>query len=93
MATLDSGSAKVHSMSTMLSTPCDTAFEELSWRADGLCAQTDPDAFLPSQGESARDAKSICAGCGVGQSCLVRHRQGRAVRDLGRALGAGTQAD
>lgn len=70
VATPDPGSAKVHSMTTMLSTSCDTAFEELSWRADGLCAQTDPDAFFPSQGESARDAKRICAGCGVRQRCL-----------------------
>ena len=39
----------------------------LSWQADAVCAQTDPEAFFPEKGGSTRDAKRICAGCGLSE--------------------------
>jgi WhiB family redox-sensing transcriptional regulator len=44
--------------------------DQLSWQADALCAQTDPEAFFPEKGGSTRDAKRICAGCDVKAQCL-----------------------
>lgn len=49
------------------------------WMAEGLCAQTDPDAFYPEKGGSVRAAKSICNGdpyrdrqpCPVREACLA----------------------
>ena len=46
-----------------------TAGDE-SWRLDGLCAETDPEAFFPEKGGSTRDAKRVCASCPVRQECL-----------------------
>ena len=43
---------------------------ELAWQDDALCAQTDPEAFFPEKGGSTRDAKKICAGCEVRNTCL-----------------------
>lgn len=40
------------------------------FRLDGLCAETDPDAFFPEKGDSNRDAKRICARCEVIDACL-----------------------
>lgn len=42
----------------------------LSWQADALCAQTDPEAFFPEKGGSTRDAKKICTTCEVKSECL-----------------------
>jgi WhiB family redox-sensing transcriptional regulator len=42
----------------------------LSWQADSLCAQTDPEAFFPEKGGSTRDAKKICSSCEVRSQCL-----------------------
>ncbi|SJM58912.1 WhiB family transcriptional regulator [Gulosibacter sp. 10] len=42
----------------------------LSWQADALCAQTDPEAFFPEKGGSTRDAKQICQSCEVRSQCL-----------------------
>jgi WhiB family redox-sensing transcriptional regulator len=42
----------------------------LSWQADALCAQTDPEAFFPEKGGSTRDAKRICTSCEVKSECL-----------------------
>lgn len=42
----------------------------LSWQADALCAQTDPEAFFPEKGGSTRDAKQICQTCDVQSQCL-----------------------
>ena len=42
----------------------------LSWQADALCAETDPEAFFPEKGGSTRDAKRICDTCEVRQQCL-----------------------
>jgi WhiB family redox-sensing transcriptional regulator len=40
------------------------------WQDDGLCAQTDPDAFFPEKGGNSRPAKQICSGCPVKPDCL-----------------------
>jgi WhiB family transcriptional regulator, redox-sensing transcriptional regulator len=37
---------------------------------DGLCRQTDPEAFFPEKGGSTREAKKVCAGCTVRAECL-----------------------
>jgi WhiB family redox-sensing transcriptional regulator len=42
-----------------------------SWRADALCAQTDPEAFFPDKGGSNRDAKATCLKCDVREECLA----------------------
>lgn len=44
--------------------------EETGWYRSALCAQTDPDAFFPEKGQSARLAKRICASCEVREECL-----------------------
>jgi WhiB family redox-sensing transcriptional regulator len=43
---------------------------QLSWQADALCAQTDPESFFPEKGGSTRDAKKICTSCEVRSECL-----------------------
>ncbi len=43
---------------------------KLSWQADALCAQTDPEAFFPEKGGSTREAKKICEQCDVRAQCL-----------------------
>ncbi|WP_216677729.1 WhiB family transcriptional regulator [Streptomyces sp. MNP-20] len=40
-----------------------------AWQDDGICAQTDPESFFPTEGRSARPAKKICAGCPVRHEC------------------------
>lgn len=44
--------------------------DDWAWQDQGLCAQTDPALFFPEQGESARDAKRVCAACPVRARCL-----------------------
>ena len=44
--------------------------EGLTWQADALCAQTDPEAFFPEKGGSTREAKRICESCEVRSECL-----------------------
>lgn len=44
--------------------------EREPWMDDGLCAQTDPEAFFPERGGSTRDAKRICMACEVRVECL-----------------------
>jgi len=41
------------------------------WMTDGLCAQTDPDAFFPEKGGSTREAKAVCRRCAVSAECLA----------------------
>jgi hypothetical protein len=41
-----------------------------SWMSEGICAQTDPEAFFPEKGGSAAEAKRICQGCPVRRICL-----------------------
>jgi len=36
----------------------------------GLCAQTDPEAFFPEQGASASPAKAVCRRCDFRAECL-----------------------
>jgi WhiB family redox-sensing transcriptional regulator len=43
---------------------------ELTWQQDGICQQTDPDAFFPEQGGSVEAAKAICEGCPARKACL-----------------------
>ena len=43
--------------------------DSTDWMLDALCAQTDPDAFFPEKGESARQAKSVCWTCPVRIEC------------------------
>jgi WhiB family redox-sensing transcriptional regulator len=49
------------------------------WQSQALCAQTDPEAFYPEKGESARPAKRVCRACPVRPACLEealsRHEQ------------------
>lgn len=40
------------------------------WYPEGLCSQTDPEAFFPEKGGSTREAKKICHGCPVRSKCL-----------------------
>lgn len=42
----------------------------LAWQDSALCAETDPEAFFPPPGGSARDAKNICTRCEVRTECL-----------------------
>ncbi|OLF11874.1 WhiB family transcriptional regulator [Actinophytocola xanthii] len=40
-----------------------------AWMRDGLCAQTDPDAFHPDEHGSVEPAKAVCAVCPVLAEC------------------------
>ncbi|MFI1197733.1 WhiB family transcriptional regulator [Micromonospora sp. NPDC020750] len=40
------------------------------WQAEGLCAETDPEAFFPEKGGSPRPAKKVCSRCDVQADCL-----------------------
>lgn len=42
-----------------------------AWMSQGLCAQTDPEAFYPEKGGSSREAKATCGRCGVRDDCLT----------------------
>lgn len=44
--------------------------DQVSWQDRGLCAQTDPEAFFPEKGGSARPAKEVCRSCEVRAECL-----------------------
>jgi WhiB family redox-sensing transcriptional regulator len=44
---------------------------DLSWQDQALCAQTDPEAFFPEKGGSAREAQKTCRSCEVRASCLA----------------------
>lgn len=46
------------------------SFQFPAWMAEGLCSQTDPEAFFPDKGESTRAAKDVCRGCPVAAECL-----------------------
>ena len=49
----------------------DTADDtEVSWMVQGLCAETDPEAFFPDRGEPTRAAKRVCRTCDVWAECL-----------------------
>lgn len=40
------------------------------FRHNGLCAQTDMDAFFPEKGGSTREAKRVCQACDIREDCL-----------------------
>lgn len=40
------------------------------WMEQAICSQTDPEAFFPEKGGSTREAKAICVGCPVRETCL-----------------------
>lgn len=44
--------------------------DPLAWRADALCAQTDPEMFMPDIGGDSRPARKVCAACDVREECL-----------------------
>jgi len=48
-----------------------TANTDLSWQADALCAQTNPEAFFPAKGDHNVEAKKICGACDVKKQCLT----------------------
>ena len=39
-------------------------------KIDGVCAQTDPEAYFPDKGGSTREAKKICWRCPERRRCL-----------------------
>lgn len=43
---------------------------DTTWRADALCAQTDPEIFHPEKGGSTTAAKRVCKQCPVRELCL-----------------------
>ena len=47
-----------------------TSQDDIDWRDEALCAQTDPEAFYPEKGDSVRDAKRTCLSCPVRAECL-----------------------
>jgi WhiB family transcriptional regulator, redox-sensing transcriptional regulator len=40
-----------------------------AWMRDGLCAQTDPEAFYPDEYSDVGPAKAVCAVCPVLAEC------------------------
>jgi len=44
--------------------------EDLSWQAEALCAEIDPELWFPEKGGSTREAKRICRSCEVRAECL-----------------------
>lgn len=44
--------------------------EDLSWQDFASCQYVDGDLWFPEKGGSTREAKQVCASCGVQQICL-----------------------
>ena len=42
-----------------------------AWADEGLCRQTDPEAFFPEKGGSTKAPKEICERCEVKAECLT----------------------
>lgn len=42
----------------------------LEWQRDGLCNQTDPEAFFPEYERDGKAAKAVCKECPVKQKCF-----------------------
>ena len=49
--------------------PTEVAAGPPGWADQALCAQADPEAWFPEQGEAAELAKAICARCPVQAPC------------------------
>tara|TARA_B100000686_G_scaffold274393_1_gene292431 strand:- start:394 stop:714 length:321 start_codon:yes stop_codon:yes gene_type:complete len=43
---------------------------DMSWQDFANCLGVDPDLFFPERGASTREAKEVCRGCEVRESCL-----------------------
>lgn len=57
-----------HELKSYLSSALLTWLEP--WMSEAICAQTDPDAFFPEKGGSTKEAKRVCLGCPVRETCL-----------------------
>ncbi len=54
-----------------------------TWRDNAVCRETDPEAFYPPRGGSARPAKRICGMCSVRADCLTEALSYPASEDYG----------
>lgn len=43
---------------------------DYDWQREGLCGQTDPEAFFPEKGGSMNQARRMCLSCDVARQCL-----------------------
>jgi WhiB family transcriptional regulator, redox-sensing transcriptional regulator len=43
---------------------------DTTWQRYANCLGVDPDLFFPERGASTREAKEVCRGCVVRESCL-----------------------
>lgn len=48
----------------------DTSRAELEWQDYANCVGVDPDLFFPERGASTQQAKEVCRGCVVRETCL-----------------------
>lgn len=48
----------------------DVSTSEFVWQDYAVCKETDPEAFFPEKGGSTKEAKRVCMGCPVQDSCL-----------------------
>ena len=48
----------------------DVSVDERSWQDEANCLGVDPDLCFPERGASTREAKEVCRGCVVRESCL-----------------------
>jgi WhiB family transcriptional regulator, redox-sensing transcriptional regulator len=49
-----------------------------AWRQSAACRGVDPDIFYPVSDEEAEEAKAVCRGCTVRETCLeyaLAHRE------------------
>ena len=44
--------------------------QDLDWQDDGLCKESDPEAFFPEKGGSTKQAKAVCRRCPITEKCL-----------------------
>ncbi|MEV7804964.1 WhiB family transcriptional regulator [Microbispora sp. NPDC088329] len=44
---------------------------DAEWMAQALCAETDPEAFFPDEGQRPDAGKKICRRCEVRAECLA----------------------
>jgi WhiB family redox-sensing transcriptional regulator len=60
-----------HLNNQWISTEPHRAWEaEPEWMLRGACNGVRGDLFFPSRGESSKEAKAICSGCEVRETCL-----------------------
>lgn len=43
------------------------------WREEAACRGMEPSVFFPEVGHNGREARRVCAGCGVQPSCLAEN--------------------